>query len=159
MQISRQLAKRFREVIFNGLWIANTNYKDQLSLVTRMEAIKKIESFNTIAALTYHVNYYIEGILNYLEVGVLAIKDQFSFDLPEIVSNDDWECLKNNLWTNSERFATHIETMTNEQLQATFVDEKYGTHQRNIDGVIEHCYYHLGQIVLIRKLINASENH
>ncbi len=28
-----------------------------------------------------------------------------------------------------------------------------GDYLRNIDGMIEHSYYHLGQIVLIEKLI------
>ena len=35
-----------------------------------------------------------------------------------------------------------------------FIDAKYGTFLRNIEGVIEHSYYHLGQISLIRKLIS-----
>jgi hypothetical protein len=32
-------------------------------------------------------------------------------------------------------------------------DEQYGTWQRNLEAVIEHSYYHLGQIILIRKMI------
>lgn len=30
MNQSLQIANRFREVILNGTWIANTNFKDQL---------------------------------------------------------------------------------------------------------------------------------
>ena len=30
MKLSKQLANRFREVIFDGTWVANTNYKSQL---------------------------------------------------------------------------------------------------------------------------------
>ncbi|MCB0491064.1 MAG: hypothetical protein KDC93_01485 [Cyclobacteriaceae bacterium] len=33
--------------------------------------------------------------------------------------------------------------MDDTKLDAAFVDEKYGTYQQNIEGVIEHCYYHL----------------
>jgi hypothetical protein len=44
--------------------------------------------------------------------------------------------------------------MPEEKLNQVFVDEKYGTYQRNIDAMIEHAYYHLGQIVLIKKMIN-----
>ncbi|MEM8891667.1 MAG: DUF1572 domain-containing protein, partial [Bacteroidota bacterium] len=40
-----------------------------------------------------------------------------------------------------------------EKYKEGFVDEKYGTYRRNIDGMIEHCYYHLGQISIIRKMI------
>ena len=57
MKRTQQMAHRFREVIINGLWIANTNYKDQLSNVTLKQANTKIGSLNTIAALTFHVNY------------------------------------------------------------------------------------------------------
>lgn len=159
MQTSKQLAERFREVILDGLWIANTNYKDQLSDVKMSEANKKVETFNTIVALTYHINYYIEGVSVFFETGDLTIKDQFSFDHTKIVSEDDWEQLKNRLWLNAEKFATQIEQMTNEQLEDIFVLEKYGTYHRNIDAIIEHSYYHLGQIVLIKKMIKASSNY
>jgi len=30
---------------------------------------------------------------------------------------------------------------------------KYGNYFRNIVGVIEHIHYHLGQIVLIKKIL------
>lgn len=33
------------------------------------------------------------------------------------------------------------------------VDKKYGTCFRNIDVMIEHTYYHHGQIILIKKRI------
>ena len=45
--------------------------------------------------------------------------------------------------------------MPEERLDENFVDEKYGNYTRNIDGMIEHSYYHLGQISLIKKIINA----
>lgn len=40
-----------------------------------------------------------------------------------------------------------------EKLKEAFVEEKYGTYQRNLEGMIEHSYYHLGQIVLIKELL------
>lgn len=152
MSSSSQLAKRFREVLLDGLWIANTNFKDQLSGVTWEQAMTKIGSLNTIAMLTFHIDYYIAGIVNVFEGGELEIKDQFSFDLPPINSQEEWEALLNKLWKDSEKFATLLEQMPDAKLDEVFVDEKYGTYRRNIDGMIEHSYYHLGQITLIRKL-------
>jgi hypothetical protein len=54
---------------------------------------------------------------------------------------------------NAERFITLVRTMDDSKFDQPFIDEKYGTVLRNIEGVIEHCYYHLGQIVLVNKLI------
>jgi uncharacterized damage-inducible protein DinB len=158
METSHQLANRFREVILNGKWIANTNLKDQLGDVHLKQATRKIGSLNTIAALTFHINYYIAGILNVFEGGNLEIRDKYSFDLPPIRSAEDWDRLRNELWSNAEKFAGHVERMSDEKLNATFVDEKYGTYRRNIEGMIEHSYYHLGQISLIKKMIRESES-
>lgn len=153
MSSASQLAKRFREVLLDGLWIANTNFKDKLSDVTWEQATAKIDSLNTIAMLTFHIHYYIAGIVNVLEGGKLEIKDQFSFDLPPIESAEQWETLLNKLWTDSEKFASLIEQIPDSKLDEVFVDEKYGTYRRNIDGMIEHAYYHLGQITLIKKML------
>ena len=147
-----QLAKRFREVLLDGLWIANTNFKDQLKDVTWKQATRKIGSLNTIAMLAFHIDYYIAGLVNVFEGGDLEIKDKYSFDLPPIESQQQWDALLNKLWNDSEKFAALLEQMPDSKMNEVFVDEKYGTYLRNIDGMIEHSYYHLGQITLIKKL-------
>lgn len=156
METSKQLAKRIREVFINGKWIANTNYSDQLSELTINQATSKIASFNTIASLAFHVNYYIAGILNYLEGGNLEIKDKFSFNAPALKSNNDWLDLRNSLVSNAKKIACLIEKIPDEKLDEVFVNPKYGSYQRNIEGLIEHSYYHLGQIVLIKKIIQSE---
>lgn len=153
MSTTSQLAKRFREVLLDGKWIANTNFKDQLSDVTWEQATTKIDSLNTIAMLAFHIDYYIAGLINVFEGGDLEIRDQFSFDLPPIESQIQWEELLNKLWGDAEKFASLLEQMLDAKMNEVFVDQKYGTYLRNIDGMIEHCYYHLGQITLIKKLI------
>jgi len=148
-----QLAKRFREVLLDGLWIANTNFKDQLKDVTWEQATAKVGSLNTIAMLTFHIDYYIAGLIRVFEGGDLEIRDQYSFDLPPIESHEQWEELLNKLWNDSEKFASLLEQMPDSKMDEVFVDGKYGTYLRNIDGMTEHCYYHLGQITLIKKLM------
>jgi hypothetical protein len=61
-------------------------------------------------------------------------------------------------WNDAEIFARLIEQMPNEQLSQVFTDQKYGTYARNIDAMIEHAYYHLGQIVLIKKLLLSDSD-
>lgn len=147
------LAGRLREVLLNGHWIANTNYKDQILSVNWQQATQKVGSLNTIAALTFHINYYLAGLLLAFENGRLDISDKYSFDLPPINSESDWMQLVTDFLSNSEKFAGCVEQMDDSMLDQPFIDEKYGTNLRNIEGVMEHSYYHLGQISLIRKLI------
>jgi hypothetical protein len=147
------IANRVREVLLNGDWIANTNYKEQLLHVNLEQAIQKVGNLNTIATLTFHINYYLEGLLHVFNGGKLEISDQYSFDVGDLPSQTDWNNLVNNLLSNAEAFCNQVEQFSDSRLDQVFVDEKYGTYLRNIEGVIEHSYYHLGQIVLIKKLI------
>lgn len=153
MSRSTNLASRLKEVLIDGQWIANTNYQQQIKSVDWQQATQKFESLNTIALLTFHINYYLAGILNVFDGGDLEIRDKFSFDIPPILGPEDWQQLIDTFCTNAEKFIGHVSTMDDDQLDAPFVDIKYGSYERNIEGVIEHSYYHLGQISLLIKLL------
>ena len=157
MTRNKLIANLLREVLLNGRWIANTIYKEQISAVTWKQATQKVANLNTIAALTYHINYYLAGISNVFGGGTLDIRDKYSFDLPAIETEKDWMNLVNEFLTNAEKFASQVEKIPDEKLDEVFVDEKYGTYLRNIEGVIEHSYYHLGQIAIIKKMIIENE--
>lgn len=157
--MKNKLANRLREVLLNGKWIANTNFKEQITSVTWEQAIEKVENLNTIALLTFHVNYYLKGVLNVFQGGNLEIKDKFSFDMPEISSETDWLSLVNEFLSNAENFINHIENMDDNLLTQPFVKEEYGSYLRNIEAQIEHSYYHLGQVSLIKKLITQKQQN
>lgn len=153
---NQELAQRLREVWLDGKWIANTNFKEQLTSTDWKQAIQKVENLNTIASLTFHVNYYIRGLVNVFEGGELEIRDKYSFDVPEIASDADWQKLVSDFVRDAEKFIHHVKQMDKNALQKTFVKEEYGSYLRNIESQIEHSYYHLGQVVLIKKLVAAS---
>ena len=153
-QTSHQLTLRIRELFLERKWIANTNYKEQIESISWKQAIKQVNNLNSIALLTFHVNYYLGGVISVLNGGPLSIRDKFSFDIPPINSEADWKNLASNFIANAEEFAALVEKLDDHRLNQPFVDEKYGTYQRNIEGLIEHSYYHLGQISLIRKMIS-----
>ncbi|TVP54193.1 MAG: DUF1572 domain-containing protein, partial [Mongoliibacter sp.] len=54
---------------------------------------------------------------------------------------------------NAEKFIHYVEKMDDDFLSQSFVKEEYGSYLRNIEGQIEHSYYHLGQVVLLKKLL------
>lgn len=156
MENAQQLAARLREVILNGRWIANTNYLDQLTDLSIEQANMKIGGLNTIALLTFHINYYISGVAHFFKTGNLEIHDKYSFDMQPINSEENWLRLKNDLYEQTEQLAQHISNFSDSQLEMIFVDEKYGNYRRNIEALIEHAYYHLGQITLIKKMVTAN---
>ncbi|WP_025743511.1 DinB family protein [Aquimarina pacifica] len=151
------IANRLQEVLLDGHWIANTNYKEQIESITYVQATQKVGELNTIAALTFHINYYLDGLINVFVNGTLEIRDKYSYDVPPIHSERIWRDLVNQFMANAKEFVSQVKKMEESMLYAPFVDEKYGTYQRNLEGVIEHCYYHLGQISLIKKMIHKDK--
>ena len=149
------LSLRLKELFIDGKWIANTNYTQILADVTWEEAIHKIDSFNTIADLTFHINYYLEGIIQVFQGGTLDIRDQFSFDTPILKNEKDWNTLRSRLHTNANKFIQEVSQLSENQLEKPFTDEKYGSYSRNIEAVLEHSYYHLGQISLLKKRVRG----
>lgn len=156
MENTQQLAKRFEEVILNGTWISNTNYKDQLDGLDWKIATKPFASYNTIAVLAQHIHYYIHGVKNVFEGGDLEIRDAYSFDFPPITSQQQWEVFLDRFWKDTEDLVSLIAQTPDKKLDDAFVDKKYGNYARNINGIIEHCYYHLGQIVLLKKIATGA---
>lgn len=156
MNLTAQIAKQLRDLHFGGNWTWS-NLKDQLADVTWEQATTKVYSFNTIAVLVFHTNYFVDAVLKVLRGGPLDAKDKYSFDHPPIQSQEDWDKMLDKVWTDAETFATLIEQMPESKLWEDFSDNKYGNYYRNIHGIIEHTHYHLGQIVLIKKLLLQAE--
>lgn len=150
------IAKHLKDVHFGGNWTCS-NLKDNLTGVTWLQATTQIYSLNTIAALVYHINYYIGGVIKVLQGGSLELKDIYSYACPPIQNEEEWQLLLDKTFADANTFTALIEQLPDSQLSTIFVDEKYGTYYRNLQGIIEHTHYHLGQIAIIKKIILQME--
>lgn len=155
MTATSLLAKHVRELHFGGNW-TSVNLKDALTGITWQQAVTHVYSLNTIVKLVYHINYYIAVVSKVLNGGPFDAHDKFAFDHPPINSESDWQNLVSKSLDDAENFAALIEKLPDSKLQEVFVQEKYGTYYRNFQGIIEHTHYHLGQIVVIKKLIQVD---
>jgi hypothetical protein len=153
MNTSAQLASHIRQLHFGGNWTVS-NVKDNLAGIPWEQAVRKIHPFNSIAALVFHMNYFVNAVNRVFQGDLLQAHDKYSFDLPPISSQEDWQQLVNKTLLDAELFATLVEKLPESKLTETFSEPKYGSYFRNILGIIEHTHYHLGQIVLLKKMTN-----
>ncbi len=155
MTISQQIARQFREAFLGGSF-TGPDLKGHLEGITLEEANKKIGDHNTIYILTCHIHYYIKGVLQVLKGGPLEVTDKFSFDHPPLKSQQEWDDLQTQLWSDVEEFAGLTEVMPEEKLISDFIQPEYGNYYRNMAGIIQHSLYHIGQIGILKKLISSS---
>jgi uncharacterized damage-inducible protein DinB len=152
MTTTAQIAKHLRDIHFGGNWTTSC-LKDQLADINWQQATTQVHAMNTIATLVCHMHYYVAAALKVLQGGPLDAHDKFSFDLPPITCEQDWQQLQQQVWDDAHAFATLIEQLPDSILLQPFTNEKYGTYYRNLAGIIEHMHYHLGQLVIIKKLL------
>ncbi len=152
MNTPTQLAKHLREVFFGGNWTCS-NVKDTLADVSWQQANTQVHNINTIATLVHHMSYYVTAVLAVLKGAPLIAKDSESFAHPPINNHTDWLKMQAKVWADVKAFATLLEQLPEHKLWENFTDEKYGIYFRNMNGIIEHTHYHLGQIALVKKLL------
>src|SRR2546423_12417223 len=100
MNLPGQIAKLFKAVHFGGNYTF-VSLKDTLADITWQQAITQVYTFNTIAALVFHMNYYVSAVLKVLQGGPLDAKDKYSFDLPNVQNKEDWEKMLDKTWTDA----------------------------------------------------------
>jgi hypothetical protein len=152
MTLQAQIAKNLREVFWGENW-TEVNLKESLRGITWHEATQEIDSLNTISALIFHINFYVRAALNVMQGRAIDSHDKDSFDCPPVLSEDDWNKLVSKSFDDAEKLAGLIETLPESKLREDFTDKKHGNYYRNLNGIIEHTYYHSGQIVLIKKIL------
>src|SRR6478735_11601926 len=110
MNLQAQIAKQFRDVHFGGNW-TSSNLREHLADVTWQQATTQVYSFNSIATLVYHMNYYVSAVLKVLQGARLDASDKYSFDLSPILCQQDWEKLLDKTWADAEGFASMVEQL------------------------------------------------
>lgn len=148
-------AKHLRGVYFGENW-TEVNLKKVLSDVTLEEAMVSVHGLNSIAKLTFHVNYFVFEVAKVLRGEPLTARDKYSWTHPEMHTEADWQAFLEKVWEDGEAFAALIEAMPEEKYWGDFADPKYGKYCSNLWGIIEHLYYHLGQIAVIKKIIRQG---
>ncbi|RYY93428.1 MAG: DinB family protein [Chitinophagaceae bacterium] len=157
MTITQHIAQQVRQLYFGGNW-TEVSLREVLAGVGWQEALATGASPNSIAALTYHIHYYVAIQRRLLEAGTLDGRDSDAFRHPPIAGEADWQALLARCWSDAEALAALVEGLPDSRLDETFVHEKHGSWYRNLLGMIEHSYYHLGQIVLLKKAVAGTQS-
>lgn len=155
MQLVKEISEQIKGFHY-GPNATGVNLKMALEGVDWEMATVKTGSLHSIAELVFHINYYVDAILGVLQGKPLTAHDKYSFDLPPINSQADWEGLLEKVWKDADKMIETVATMEESKLAEVFVLEKYGNYYRNLTGMCEHSNYHIGQISLLKKIIREG---
>lgn len=155
MGFASQIALQFKQLYF-GPSLVGSSLQDGLDGVDWKLATGRFNNLNSIAMLVFHINYYVSAVLKVLKGGPLDAHDKFSYDLKPIESEEDWQSLLAKCRKDAEEYIALVEKMTDDELQKPMDTGKYGNWFKNLLIIQEHSNYHLGQIIIIKKLLQES---
>ena len=156
MGYASQIALQLKQLYF-GPSLVGSSLQDGLEGVDWKQATRKFNDLNSIAMLVFHINYYISALLKVLKGGPLDAHDKYSYDIGPIESEEDWQALLLKCRKDAEEYIALVEKMTDEDLQKPMDTGKYGNWFKNLLIIQEHSNYHLGQILLIKKLVQKTD--
>lgn len=152
MSFTTAIAQHITEAYEGNNW-SDVSVASVLEDISPEEATTGTEaSPNTIAMLLYHMAFFNNAICERLKGGEPVIGDANGFDMPEIHTEIEWQQLVSNAFLSAKNLAIAIAAFPEEQL---FDSKPAGrdTYYKKLHGVIEHNYYHLGQIQILKGLI------
>jgi uncharacterized damage-inducible protein DinB len=152
MKLTDLISVHIKEVYEGNNW-TGVNISDIIKDINWQQAQQKTAgSSNTIASLLHHL-YYWNGILMQRINGVdPSIPDINGFDVDELKNETDWNALRERARQSFQQLADAVKNFPEEKLSETYAVGK-SSYYKNLQGIVEHAHYHLGQMVILKKLL------
>ena len=150
MTLAQHLGKHFRQAYFGGSF-TERNLRDELSAIPLAAARRTTAGGNSVIAIVYHLHFYVRGVAGVLGGGPVDTRDRASWETPAIDTEGDWRAFVTEVLTEGEAFAKTLEALPDEELWKPFYRPTNAATLTNALGILEHVYYHLGQVVLLAR--------
>lgn len=157
IKITEAVSRHIMEV-YEGNW-SEINLQDVLADIDYTEATEQVPGFkNTIASLVYHITFYNEIMVERLYGEWPEINSANGFDMDPVTNEEDWQILKMRNYESFAVLAGMVRKLKPERLGHPIIQGRDQTY-KSLHGVVEHAFYHMGQIVLLKKLIIYNRQH
>jgi uncharacterized damage-inducible protein DinB len=155
MSPKERLIKLVEDHFDGNPWL-DVNIMKHLNEINYVDAAIKIGNANSIWQLVYHMMHW--RITNMRRVGGMMIpapNHNFIIQIPN-QSKIAWEKLKNDFMKTHYDFVDFLKNFDESKMDEIYEGNGH-TYYEHLQGILIHDAYHLGQIVLLRKLIENQK--
>ncbi|HWB24239.1 MAG TPA: DinB family protein [Chitinophagaceae bacterium] len=154
MNIAPFVAQHVEEVV-HGNW-TDIYLDDTIADVTYEEAVMLPPGItNSIAMLVNHLKFYNNVVAGRLAGENPAIDSANGFNVA-VQSEEEWQKLKQDALDSFKMLAGTVRELPDEKL-LTLSPGQHSTFYKTLHGIAEHAHYHLGQIVLLKKIMRFEK--
>ncbi|MWB96020.1 DUF1572 domain-containing protein [Flavobacterium sp. GA093] len=152
MKESNRISDLYQSIYNGNPWLEVTLAKT-LENVTAEQAYRKINpNLNTIWEIVTHLIQWRRNILERMQ-GAVIITPDHNYFVPVLDSSEAaWEQTLQNLKKSQESWNTFLADFDDADFVKIYPNNNH-TYYEHIHGIIQHDVYHLGQIVILKKLL------
>jgi hypothetical protein len=155
MKLTQLVARHITEAV-HGNW-TEIYLDDVIADVTYAEAVTIPPALtNSIAMLVHHIAFYNDVVFERLKGNNPSIDSSNGFAV-NIANEQEWQQLKENCYASFKRLADAVAILPEEKLYEQALYNPEDTYYKTFHGIAEHAHYHLGQIVLLKKIIRNHQ--
>lgn len=152
MKETKRIAKLFEDLYNGSPWI-DVTIMDTLKNISAEQAAKKvIPERNSIWQIVNHIIAWRENVLLRVQGNEMITPNNNYFTQLEIISETEWQKALERLVNSQEQWIHFLENFDESQFDKIYASNKM-TYYEHIHGILQHDAYHLGQIVLLSKLV------
>ncbi len=153
MQEAQRIIRLF-EAGYNGSPWIDVNLVDTLQNISAAQALKKITpSSNSIWEITNHIINWRKNVLQRVQGKEIKTPSHNYFVVVKNGTKDEWQKTLEELTLTQTDWITFLK-----KVKEVDFDRVYAPNQMNyyehIQGILQHDAYHLGQIVMLTKLLS-----
>ncbi|WP_149206476.1 DinB family protein [Flavobacterium johnsoniae] len=152
MSESTRISNLYQSIYNGNPWL-EVNLDNTLKNVTAEQAYKKINpNLNTIWEIVNHLIQWRRNILERMQGEVTKTPDHNYFVPVLDPSEAAWEQSLQTLAKSQESWNAFFEDFNDADLAKIYVNNGHSYYE-HLHGIIQHDVYHLGQIVILKKLL------
>jgi len=153
MSESKRVSNLYQSIYNGNPWLEVT-LADTLKDVTAAQAYKKINpNLNTIWEIVNHLIQWRRNILRRVQGEIITTPDHNYF-VPILDSSEPaWEQSLQSLAKSQELWSACLSDFNDADFEKIDQNNNHNFYE-DIHGIIQHDVYHLGQIVILKKLLN-----
>lgn len=154
MNETQRIQSLFTELYHGQPWL-NVTLHDTLSRITSEQAVKRpVKDANTIWEIVIHMIAWRKNVLQRIQGKVVETPSNNYIEKVKHNSEEAWQKTLEALETSQKEWLYTLNTCTEADFKNEYPANNL-TYYQHIHGIIQHDAYHLGQIVLLAKMINS----
>jgi uncharacterized damage-inducible protein DinB len=154
MKETQRIIQLFEKGYNGSPWI-DVNLVDVLQEITPSQAIRKLyPDANSIWEITNHIISWRENVLERMQ-GVEVDTPGHNYFVPITKGASDWPTTLKKLEASQKEWIAFLKKMEESALDTLYKPNKMNYYE-HIQGILQHDVYHLGQIVMLTKLMEMD---